>query len=356
MSGDSSSEKTEQPTAKKLRDLRKKGQVPASKEVVSAALVVGMVIYFYFSWPTIYDTAKAILLLPVDAATTPFSTAVSHLYDLLLSVTLKVLLPFIGIVVFVTILANILQNGIVTSMEPIKPDLNKINPTEGFKKIFSKSNFVDFLASILKVIIVSGCVAWVVNNYTDQLLNGPICGLNCLVSTLNSMLFDLQVYCVGVFVLIAIADLIFQRYNFTKQNMMTKDDVKRDHKDSDGDPNIKGKRRQLQRDIAFGKNMQNVEKATVVVRNPTHFAVAIRHHNKHEPLPIVVAKGEELVAQKIIEIAEEHGIPILENVPLARGLYATGRLGHYVPADFIPAVVEVLQWVKLHHPGFEVRE
>lgn len=355
MSEDSSSEKTEQPTAKKLRDLRKKGQVPVSKEVVSTALITVMFSYFYYAWPTLLEMSKGMLLLPVNASLIPFDTALSQIYDFLISVVLRVLLPFVGIIVFVTLLANILQNGIVTSAEPIKLDLKKIDPVAGFKKIFSQSNFIEFIKSVLKVVTVCACVALVISSNTGELLNGPGCGLNCLITSLTSMLFELVTYSVGVFMIVAVADLAFQRYNFTKKNMMTKDEVKRDHKESEGDPHVKGKRKQLQRDIAYGKNLKEVEKATVVVRNPTHFAVAIRHHKQHTPLPIVLAKGERRVAESIIAIAEECGIPILENVPLARGLYAEAKINEYVPIDFIPAVVEVLHWVKENHPGFEPR-
>lgn len=356
MSGDSSAEKTEQPTSKKLRDLRKKGQVPISKEVVSTSLITVLFVYFLFAWSSIVDLAKQILISPILFINAPFEQALKMSFDVLIVGASYVLLPLIGIVICVGVLANILQNGIVISNEPVKPDIKKINPVEGFKKIFSANNFVEFIKSIVKVLAISACVAWVTVKNIGSLLNGPTCSLECLYFGMTRMMFELVVYSVSVFILVAFSDLAFQRYNFIKKNRMTKDEVKRDHKESDGDPIIKGKRRRMQRELAKGKKLEAVETASVVVKNPTHFAVAIRYHAKDAPLPFIVAKGESKMAEQIIRIAEEKGIPIMENVPLARGLFSEGDVNNYIPIDFIPAVVEALHWVKEKYPEFEQQE
>lgn len=356
MSGESSSEKTEEPTSKKLRDLRTKGQVPSSKEVVSTSLICGLFGYFMYAWSNIFELSQQIILVPSLVIDEPFTLALKHIYDELLAGMAYILVPFLIIVVSLSILGNILQNGIVISTEPIKLDLKKISPVAGFKKIFSVNNFIEFIKSIVKVLAVSSCVAWVTIKHIGALINGPYCGLDCLYYALGEMLFELVAYSVAVFIFVAFADFAFQRYNFTKQNRMTKDEVKRDQKESDGDPQIKGKRRQMQRDLAQGKKLNAVKNASVVVRNPTHFAVAIRYHKKDAPLPYIIAKGERKVAQQIIDIAEENGIPILENVPLARGLFADAKVNDYIPVDYIPAVVETLHWVKDNYPDFEILE
>lgn len=353
MSGDSSAEKTEEPTPKKLRDIRKKGQVPKSKEIVSTALIVFLFLYFGFAWHGILDTIKAVVVYPSLIISEPFPLALKNMLHMLLMACIKIILPFVGIVVSIGFLANILQNGIVFSVEPIKPDIKKINPVEGFKKIFSQSNFVEFIKSIIKVLTVTGCVAYIIYINVESLIHGPLCGLECLVLAFSSMLTKLVIYVCLIFILVAGIDLGYQRFDFVKKNRMTKDQVKKDHKESDGDPEIKGKRKRLQRELASGQALDSVKKANVVVKNPTHFAVAIRYHAQDCPLPIVIAKGENLIAKRILEIAKENGIPILENVPLARGLYSGAAIDEYIPVDFIPAVVEVLHWVKDNYPDFE---
>lgn len=356
MSGESSSEKTEEPTPKKLRDLREKGQVPKSKEVVSTALIVILFLYFTFASQGISDLLKALVISPSISLNETFEVAISDVFETILTTAMKILLPFIAIVVLVGFLANVLQNGIVFSVEPVKLDLKKIDPVKGFKKIFSQSNFVEFLKSILKVLAVIGCVAVVIFNSIGSLVYGPVCGLHCLTAAFGSMFMTLVIYVGVIFIAVAIIDLGYQRYNFVKENRMTKDEVKRDHKETEGDPEIKGKRKRLQRELASGKKLESVKRANVVVKNPTSYAVAIRYHVKDAPLPIVVAKGENLIAKRMIEIAEENGIPVLEDVPLARGLHAGSAVDHYIPIDFIPAVVEVLHWVKENYPDFTLQE
>jgi type III secretion protein U len=352
MSGESSSEKTEQPTNKKLRDLRKKGQVPVSKEVVSTAMIVVIFGYFTYAWHAIVDLSEQIILSPLKIINLPFQLALKYSFEWLLYASAQILIPFLVIILLVGMLANILQNGIVYSAESLKLDIKKIDPVEGFKKIFSANNFVEFLKSIVKVLAVSVCVAWVIYTHIGDLIYGISCGLNCVFFGMNQILYELLLYSVVVFVIVAFIDLAFQRYNFIKQNRMTKDEVKRDHKESDGDPLIKSKRRKMQRELAQGKKLNAVKNASVVVRNPTHYAVAIRYHVKDAPLPFIIAKGEQKMAQKIIDIAEEYGIPIMENVPLARGLYVEAKVDDYIPIDFIPAVVEALHWVKDNYPSF----
>lgn len=352
MSEQSSSEKTEEPTSKKIRDLRKKGQVPISKEVVSTSLICILFAYYLFAWNDIFELSQILIVAPSHLVDVTFYEALKHIFDIIFYASIYCLLP-LGVIVFlVGMLSNILQNGIVISAEPVKPDIKKISPIEGFKKIFCMSNFIEFVKSIVKVSAIAVCVAWVIYQHIGSLINGPFCGLECLLVSSNRMLFELMVYSVSVFLVVAFGDLAFQRYNFTKTNRMTKDEVKKEHKESDGDPIIKGKRRRLQRELAQGKKIAAVESASVVVKNPTHYAVAIRYHDKDAPLPYIVAKGESKLAELIIRKAEEHGIPVMENVPLARGLYAEGEINGYIPIDFIPAVVEALHWVRDNYPDF----
>lgn len=346
MSGDSAGEKTEEPTAKKLRDLRKKGQVAKSKEVVSTSLIVVMFLYVGFAASGINENFKAVILSTIGLIELPIEEALTKAFTALLVNSAKIVIPFVVIVVVIGILGNIMQTGVMFSGEPVKLDLKKIDPIQGAKKIFSQSNFVEFLKSVVKVIAVTACVAYVIIKNIKDLVYAPSCGVECLISVFSVILWQMLVYVCLIFVVVAIVDLVYQRYEFIRKNKMTKDQVKKDYKETEGDPEIKSKRKKLQRELASGKQMESVKRASVVVKNPTHFAVAIRYNAKDAPLPIVLAKGENIVAKQILKIAEENGIPIMENVPLAQGLFAEADVGAFIPIDFIPAVVEVLHWVR----------
>lgn len=349
----SSSEKTEQPTAKKLRDLRKKGQVPKSKEAVSTSLIVVLFFYISFDSENLFNKFSGVLLSVSDLFSLPFEVAIGLILDRLILSAITIIAPFLVIVLAVGILANILQFGVLFSGESLKPDIKKINPIEGAKKIFSRSNFVEFLKSVVKVFTVIVVVWVIIQQSIESFVYAPLCGLDCYVQAFSSVLVRTLVWVCCIFVIVAILDIVFQRADHIKKNKMTKDEVKKDHKESDGDPDIKSKRKKIQRELASGKTDDAVKKATFVVKNPTRYAVAVRYHLKTNPLPIVLAKGENINAKSILMSAEKHNIPIMENVPLAQGLYGTTEVGGYVNVDLIPAVVEVLQWVKENYPQFE---
>lgn len=350
---DSSAEKTEEPTPKKLKDLREKGQIPQSKEVVSTSIIFFIFLYFFLFWDHNFNLLKASFVSILEMPLEPFDESIDRAFSAMFNILASAILPLLLIVVIVVIISNILQNGVTYSAESIKPDFKKINPVEGFKKIFSQSNFVEFLKSIIKVVTIVSIVFYVIYGGSGQLILAITCGMNCLVSHFYSMLFEVAGISLLIFMVVAILDIFYQRYNYTKKNRMTKDQVKKDYKETDGDPEIKGKRKELQRQVVFGEDMGDVKNASAIVKNPTHYAVAIRHHKVDTPLPIVVAKGKGEKAIKIIELAEYYQIPILENIPLARGLFAQAESNRPIDVEFIPAVVEVLQWVRDNNPTFK---
>jgi len=356
MSDDTSSEKTEEPTPKKLKELREKGQLPQSKEVVSTSIIFFIFIYFFIFWNYNFETMKSTIVAVFSVPFEPFDKAIDMAFEVVFKTFYLMLLPLIVIVLTSAILGNILQNGVAFSAESIKPDFKKINPVEGFKKIFSQSNFVEFIKSVLKVSVISGLVFYLIYEGAGTLLLSVTCGLNCLVAQFYNMLFKLAGICLLVFLFVAILDIFYQRYDYTKKNRMTKDQVKKDHKETEGDPQIKSKRKEIQRKVMLGENMDDVKNATAVVRNPTHYAVAIRHHKVETPMPVVLAKGTGEKAEKIIELAHYYDIPILENVSLARGLFEQAEPNQPIDVEFIPAVVEVLQWVRDNHPSFKTSE
>lgn len=340
------SEKTEQPTPKRLRESREKGQVAHSKEAVSAAMIIAVFGYFWATWDGYVAGLKELVLLPVDLYGLPFADAAKRLFDLLLVKCAQLVLPVLGLAVAVAILANFAQVGVLLAFESIKPDLKKINPAQGIKKIFSVKNVVEALKSILKIGFLSILLYRVIKDGLGDLLRIPYHDLASLSGLLAALMKQTALYSAMAFIAIAAADYAFQRFQHLKELKMSKDEVKREYKEMEGDPHIKSKRKQLHHQLVMGGIEQQVKKATVVVTNPTHVAVALYYEPGKTPLPVIKAKGENLIARRIKEIAQREGIPIMENVPLARGLLAQGEVDQYIPSELIGAVAEVLRWVQ----------
>lgn len=347
-----SGEKTEQPTPKKLRDARKKGQVSSSKDVVSAALVVLMFALLWGASGFYADKLQELILLPTlyIGSDMPFYLALEQTFDGLIVLFLQMIAPPLVLAVVVGIAAHLGQFGFLLAFESLKPDLNKLNPGKGIKKIFSIKNLVELLKSILKIALLSILFYQVISNNLANLLKLPGCGLSCVSPLLGALMLDLMIYAGFGFILIAAADFAFQRFQFTKEMRMSKQEVKQEYKEMEGDPRIKGKRRQLHQELMMQNTASAVKRSTVVVTNPTHIAIALEYREGETPLPIVRAKGENLMAQRIIEIARAEGIPVMENVPLARALHEQSQVDQYIPSDLIEAVAEVLRWVAQLEP------
>ena len=201
------------------------------------------------------------------------------------------------------------------------------------------------LKSLIKIALLSVVLYHTIRSHLGDLVKLPYCGVGCVLPLLGVLMQDLAVAAGFAFLIIAGADFAFQRFQFTQQMKMTKDEVKREYKEMEGDPMIKSKRRQLHQELLAQNMENNVKRATVVVTNPTHIAVALEYREGETPLPVVLAKGERLMAARIVEIARREGIPIMENVPLAHALYADAQVDQYIPSDLIGAVAEVLRWV-----------
>lgn len=347
-----SGEKTEQPTAKKLRDARKKGQVSSSKDVVSAALVVLMFALLWGASGFYADKLRELILLPTVfiGSDMPFYQALEQTFDGLIVLFLQMIAPPLVLAVVVGIAAHLGQFGFLLAFESLKPDLNKLNPGKGIKKIFSIKNLVELLKSILKIALLTILFYQVISDNLANLLKLPGCGLSCVTPLLGALMLDLMIYAGFGFILIAAADFAFQRFQFTKEMRMSKQEVKQEYKEMEGDPRIKGKRRQLHQELMMQNTAGAVKRSTVVVTNPTHIAIALEYREGETPLPIVRAKGENLMAQRIIEIARAEGIPVMENVPLARALHEQSQVDQYIPSDLIEAVAEVLRWVAQLEP------
>ena len=344
---ESSGEKTEMPTQKKLRDARQKGQVCTSKDIVSTAILV--VLFALLGWMGVALVDDGTMLLSYVGQRLegdPFA-ATRPAMGMAALIVCKHSFIFVVVAAIIGIIANTAQIGFLFSCEPIIPQLEKLNPVEGAKKIFSMKNLFEFLKNIAKVCFLGYLLYKIIWASVPELLTMCYGTIDDIFPCIKIMLKRLAVYTAFGYIVIAVVDRIFQGRNFTKQMMMTKDEVKREYKEMEGSQEVKQAQRQFRDEILNGPDpRQSVSKANVVVTNPTHISVGIRYAAEEAPLPRICAMGADDVAKVIREEALTLGIPIVEDVPLARALYAKGRIEEFIPEDFLEPVAEILKWAK----------
>ncbi len=341
-----SGEKTEQPTHKKLEDARKKGQVAKSKDFTQTALVLSLFGYLLAAAQSMAHDLAQMLVLPMRLIDQPFPIALEVLVTDILHKAVMAVLPFIGIVVAVGIFAEMLQVGVLLSFEALMPSAKKLNVAANAKNMFSKKTFVEFLKNCLKIVILGAILYVALRREMAHLLELPRAGVIGVGVAITALLKVLIINVAMVYLVIALADFIYQRLAYKKELMMSKDEVKREYKEAEGDPHVKGARKHLHQELMTSGMVENTRKASVVVTNPTHIAIALYYDDEKTPLPMVLAKGTDLVAQRMIKIAREEGIPVMQNIPLARALYTHAQLEQYVPSDLLEPVAEVLRVVR----------
>jgi type III secretion protein U len=356
-----SGEKTELPTPKRLRDARKKGQVSKSTDVVSTALLIGLFAYIGAGWGSHVNDLSQLLVFPVQYLDSDFRMAFSQVLVGVFIRILKTVLPALGITMLFAIGANCAQIGILFSPETIKPDLKKINPAEKLKNIFSKKNLFEFLKSTLKIIFLGTLIYLVIKNLIHDLLLLPFTEIKGTYDILGPIMRRFAYNVIFAYVVVAAVDFVFQKKDFMKKMMMSKDEVKREYKESEGDPQIKSKRKQIHKEmVEQGGAAQKTKQSSVLVTNPEHMAVAIYYDTKSKgmALPVVLAKGKGQVAEEMIAIAKQSGIPIMRNVPLAHSLMDSAEIMRYIPTELIEPVAEVLRWVyemkEQHEQGIDL--
>ena len=346
-------EKTEPATEKKLRDARKEGQVAKSKEIGNAfgllALFLVLKLYvgymgnrflggFYSVYSQIPDYIK---MYDGQVPVTSIDLVFSHtVLDMLL-----IMGPILLVGVAVAFLCDVIQVKWRPTSKPLQPKFSKLNPIKGFKKIISKDAIVELIKSLLKI----GLIVYVVYSYLKDKYNMIFLlydvSLNQAIGLIGELVTDLGIRVSVIYLLIGLSDYAYQKYKFSEDMKMTKQEVKDEYKDQEGDPQIKGKQKQRMREASQRRMMQKLPEADVVITNPTHYAVAIKYDPDEYEAPVVLAKGEDYLAQKIKDAAKEHHIEIVENKPLARILYANVEVGELVPPELYQAVAEVLAFV-----------
>ena len=341
-------EKTEVPTEKKRRESREEGQVAFSKELSSAALLAGIVLTLVATSPIILDAMRLLMSQIFRDLAQSEELSIDSIFTLsgeIFYIILPAFAPFVAVIIFVGIFASVLQVGVMITFKAISPKFNKISPLTGLKRLFSSQSLADFLKSMAKLIIV-GFVGYL--TYIDKIteLNG------LSVSTPESILiynFTVVAEVAGKIVLalvaIAIFDYFYQRWHHEQQLMMTKQEVKDETKQTEGDPQLKARIRQIQREMSNARMMQEVPKADAVIVNPTHFSVAILYDRDVMTAPEVIAKGADHLALRMRTVARENNVPILERPELARDLYANVEIGDDIPERFYKAIAEILAFV-----------
>lgn len=341
MSGD---DKTEQPTPKKKKDERKKGNVVKSKEVSNALTLIGSVIcIFNMSNNTIKSLKTYLVSILTMDFTKNLNMEIAHeIFKNALFKYIKLFLPMGGIVIALGVISNIIQSGVVISKESFKPKFSKLNPANGLKNMFSKKAFINALKNTILLILLSYIGYSVVKkNFVDilKLENVYFPYLIYEIFNIVKKIFNVAII---IAVTIGVVDFAYELYSHKKGMKMTKQEVKEEFKQAEGDPNVKSQIKQKQRQMASQRMTQNAKDATAIITNPTHISIAIRYEREKDSAPIVVAKGADFLAMKIREIAKENDIPMIENVPLARMLYKKVEIDQEVPSEMYQSIAEVL--------------
>ncbi len=346
-------EKTEEATPKKLEDARKEGQVAKSKEIAVGFTLFAMFVLLKLWVGTLGNQflnlfKESYNQIPTLASRMAAGDTVWYFLILFRNVVLRLLLylaPFLIVAMAVGFVAEVAQVKWQPTAKPLQPKFNKFNPINGAKKIFSIQTLAEFLKSVLKILVIS----WIAySTLRDKwttiliLLDMPI---TQGISLMGNIILDLGVKISAFYLIIAFADYLFQKWKFGEDMKMTKQEVKDEYKQSEGDPQIKGQIKQRMMQASRRRMMQDIPKADVVITNPTHFAVAIQYDPDRADAPIVVAKGADYVAAKIKEIAKENKVEIVENKPLARMLFYNVELGQVIPPELYKAVADILAYV-----------
>jgi flagellar biosynthetic protein FlhB len=340
-------EKTEQATPRRRQEARRKGQVFKSTDLNAAIIMVAGSVAIYLSYPNIIQSLQDFTsLYLLERTIQDFS--IQYTVELLrevLYLLAQLVLPIMATCFLAALLITYLQVGFIFSGEPLTPKLERLNPVQGFQRIFSKRALVELIKSLLKVGVTGWIVYSVIRKYYYIFPRFLDMELMATLQALAQIIFEMAMKVGVFFIVIGVLDYFYQWYEHEKTLKMSKHDVKQEYKEMEGDPTVKSRQRQIQREAAMRRMMAEVPKADVIITNPTHFAVALQYEVNAMDAPVVLAKGQDFMAAKIREIASENGVMIVENPLLARTLYYSVEIGQTVPEELYHAVAEVLAFV-----------
>ncbi|CDD47684.1 flagellar biosynthetic protein FlhB [Firmicutes bacterium CAG:534] len=346
-------EKTEEPTSKKLEDARKEGQVAKSKEIGNAfgILALFLILKIYIgSMGTRFLELFSAVYGQIPSISTLYSgnLPIAALQVLIKSMMLQMIIiaaPIFLVGVVVAFVCDVAQVKWRPTSKPMQPKFSKLNPMKGFARIFSPGSLVELLKSVLKLAVIGYMVYSYLKGRIGQIFLLYDISIGQAIELIGDVVIELGIRIAAVYMIIAMLDYAYQKYKFKQDMKMTKQEVKDEYKNQEGDPQVKGKQKQRMREASMRRMMQQLPEADVVITNPTHYAVAIKYDPDKYDAPYVIAKGENYLAQRIKDIARDNEIEIVENKPLARMLYANVEIGGLVPPELYQAVAEVLAFV-----------
>lgn len=342
-------QKTEKATPKKRRDERKKGNIFFSNDAVSVAVLIVSIAVLVLTIPNIAEQAGRFLRLCLSMAGPVETQELSGGPKELLLQFLKAVAWSVGPLLCASaaagVVATFLQTKMLVTGESLRPKFSRINPLEGVKRLFSLRSVIEALKGLLKILILLYLIYRFLAGVVDVLPKLLFTDLSTGCSYLLDLAFQMAMQIALAYVVLAAADFFYQWWDYERQIKMSKQEIKEEFKQMEGDPQVKGKIKQLQRQMAQSRMMQKVPEADVVIRNPTHFAVALRYKPDQDSAPLVLAKGQDAVALRIVKVAEEAQVAVVENVTLARALYASTEIGQEIPPELYNAVAEVLVYL-----------
>ena len=339
--------KTEKATPKKRRDERKKGNVFLSQDAVAVATLLGSFMTFWLMAGRLAEELTGFMGLCIEkcSSAAAIGTTLRELMMQGLLLMGKTVLPITLATALCAIVATFAQTKLLVSGELLRPKFSRMNPLEGFKRLFSLKSVINALKGILKITILMIIIYLSLTGMFHESSKYLYSDIRAAGAHLFEEGMGMVVRIAIAFIVLAAADFLYQWWDYERQIRMSKQEIKEEYKQMEGDPQIKGKIKEMQRKRAQSRMMQQVPQADVVIRNPTHFAVALRYHPEEDAAPIVLAKGMDSLALRIVKVAEEHKIPAIENVPLARALYADAELDQEIPPELYNPVAEVLVYI-----------
>ena len=343
-----SGSKTEKATPKKRKDERKKGHTFTSKDIVSVSSIVVMFSFLKIIFPSLYGKNKLFIEKYMGYAASVDHISYSFIHDILIDcilLFLHIAAPILLVSIGVTIITTGAQTRFLFSQENLKPKFNRLNPIEGFKRLLSLKSFIEVIKGTLKITIIGFIIYDFFKKRIYDFSQTLFMDISQSVKYILQSIMDLVYSICIIFVFVAGLDYLYQRWDYEKQIKMSKHEVKEEYKQMEGDPQIKGKIKEKQKQFAMSRMMQAVPTADVVIKNPTHFAVALKYDIERDQAPMVVAKGQDQIALKIIQVAESNQVHVIENRELARAIYASSELNMEIPMAYYTAVAEILAMI-----------
>ena len=351
-------EKTEKATPKKLRDAKKKGQVAKSQDLPAAFTFIASVAIVLALAGTLYHEMADFLIATFRAVTNPdLGTTIAALFYKANEVIFLASIPTLGLVTMLGVAVTFLTVGPVFAPEVFKFDIKKFNPVDNLKAKFKLKTLVELLKSLVKIGVAAYIIYLVMYKSIPVLIQTVSMPITGALIVFHAFLLEVVVKVGLFFLVVAVADFIYQKMSFAKEMKMEKFEIKQEYKNSEGDPHIKSKRKQIAQEIAYQEGPTGgVKRAQAVVTNPTHLAIAIGYEREVDVAPYILAMGKDLLADRMIKVAEQYDIPVLRNIPLAHTLWDEGEIYEYVPEETYEALSEILRWVASLKDGTEISE